>query len=104
MHYKIIFEAEAEQAIRERAEYIELRSGSTTSEQFVTGIYAFCESLSVFPNRGKARNDLRENMRITNYKGTSVIPYKVNEKNKTVHILDVIHSAQDYENVLKEPN
>ena len=99
-HYKVIFEPEAEQAIKDRAKYIETQSGPLTSERYVNEVYAFCESLSIFPHRGRKRDDLREGIRITNFKGTTIIPYLINEEAKTIYILASFHSSQDYERVL----
>jgi hypothetical protein len=49
--YKVVFEPEAEQAIKDRAQYIELQSSQITSERYVNETYAFGESLGTFPQR-----------------------------------------------------
>jgi len=100
--YQVSFEPEAEQAIFDRADYIAEQSGSrTVADRYVEGIYTFCRSLSAFPRRNIKRDDLRPGLHITNYLGTAVIAYEVEEDTKTVHILAVFHSSQSYENLLK---
>ena len=99
--YKVRIKAPARKKIRERAEYIALESGSKKNGQnYAKGIREFCQSLSTFPHRSIKRADLRPHLRITNYKGTSIIAYRIDDKTKSVHILDVFHSAQNYEELL----
>jgi len=100
--YKVIFKPEVVQAIIDRADYIAEQSGSgITGEHYMDGIYAFCKSLSSFPNRSINRDDIFPGLRITNYKGTTVITYLVREDAREVHIAGIFHSSQDYESQLK---
>ena len=103
MHsYNVIFSTEAEQDINIRAKYIaQDLSSIETAARYINGIYDFCESLAFFPNRSVKRDDLASNLRITNFKGSSVIAYRIDEENKTVYILRVFNSRQNYKNLLK---
>jgi len=93
--YQVEFSPEANQAIQDRADYIALRSGSPLEGQrFMDGVYSFCESLSIFPHRGRKRDDLRVGMRITNYKGTTIIPYLIDDDAKIVYILYAIQAVR----------
>ena len=101
--YKVIFEPESEYSIQEQADYIAHRSGlPIIGQRYMDGITKLCKSLAAFPYIGLKRDDLREGLRVINYKGTAIIPYLVNEETKAVHILTVIHSSQDYERVLRQ--
>ena len=85
--YQVIIEPEAEDAMYARAEYIAIKSGSkAVGQRYYNGIYAFCQSLSLFPQRSEKRNDLYPNLHVTNYRGTDIVAYEIDENTKTVHI------------------
>ena len=101
--YNVIISKKAKKAISDRAQYIALQSGSLIiAERYADAVLDFCESLSIFPGRGENRDNLMPNLRITHYKKTTIIPYKIHEKTRTVRVLDVIHASQDFEKVLNK--
>jgi plasmid stabilization system protein ParE len=66
---------------------------------------ACCERLSNFPRRGTARDDIRPGLRITNYKGRTVIAFGVDDESLRVSILGLFYGGQDYEAALElEPD
>jgi toxin ParE1/3/4 len=66
---------------------------------------SYCERLSNFPHRGTARDDIRPGLRITNYKGRTVIAFGVDDESLRVSILGVYYGGQDYEGALElEPD
>ena len=103
--YKVTFSPEAEEAIYERAKYIAIHSGSRIiADRYISGLKKFCESLSIFPHRSEKRDDLHPELYVTNYRGTDIIAYEIDENTKSVHISDIVHSARDYERVLRYPD
>jgi plasmid stabilization system protein ParE len=55
-----------------------------------------CEHLSNFPHRVAARDDIRPGLRVTNYKGRTVIAFGVDDAASRVSILGVYYGGQDY--------
>ncbi|MGP1666902.1 MAG: type II toxin-antitoxin system RelE/ParE family toxin [Rhodanobacter sp.] len=59
-------------------EYIALASGlSATAANFVDGIVAYCESFETFPERGTQRDDLLPGLRVTNYRKSTTVAFRV---------------------------
>ena len=55
------------------------------------------------PHRGTRRNDIRSDLRITNYKKRSVIAFAVDAEQAS--IIGVFYGGQDYETALEsDPN
>jgi plasmid stabilization system protein ParE len=54
----------------------------------------------VFPHRRAQRDDVRPGLRVTNYKGSVVIAFAVDDAASTVTITGVYYGGQDYESVL----
>jgi toxin ParE1/3/4 len=71
--------------------------------QYTEAIVNYCESLRRFPLRGTIRDDVRPGLRITNYKGRTVIAFDVDTE--VVSIIGVFYGGQDYETILQDnPN
>jgi plasmid stabilization system protein ParE len=103
--YQVIIESEADDVMYSRAKYIAIESGSKAAGQrYYNAVYDFCQSLSTLPRRYRKRDDLRSDIRIAYYQGSTVSPYLIDEKTKIVHILNVLHSSQDYEDKLRQPD
>jgi len=64
------------------------------------GIVSVCEQLQTTPYSGTRRDDIRPNLRITNYRKRTVIAFSVDAEQ--VSILGVFYGDQDYEAVLQE--
>jgi plasmid stabilization system protein ParE len=56
--------------------------------------------LETYPLRGTPRDDLRPGLRITNYKGRTLIAFDVNAQQ--VSIIGLFYGGQDYETVLQD--
>lgn len=54
----------------------------------------------LFPLRGTQRDDLRPGLRITNYKGRTLIAFDVNAQQ--VSIIGLFYGGQDYETALQD--
>ncbi len=60
----------------------------------------YCESLGTFPHRRTKRDDVRQGLRITQYKKRAVIAFAVGADQ--VSILGMFYGGQDYETMLSE--
>ena len=100
MTYRVMFSPEAEEQFAALYRYIAVAASPKTAESYVNSIIDYCESLATFPLRGTQRDDIRPGLRITNYKGRTVIAFAVDADK--VSILGVFSVGQDYETVLQD--
>lgn len=98
--YRVVFTPEAQEQLVAIFQYIADAGAPAAAERYTSGIVNFCERLQSFPHRGTQRNDIRPGLRITNYRGTSVIAFAVDEAALMVTIVGVFYGGRDYENVL----
>ena len=103
MAYTVVFAPEAEHQLAELYQYIASQASPATAKRYTDAIMSCCESLSTFPHRGTARDDIRPALRTTNYKGRTVIAFNVDDTAMLVSILGVFYGGQDYEAALSEP-
>ncbi len=61
-----------------------------------------CEGLSHFPLRGVSREDICPGLRVTHYRGRTVIAYAVDQDSRLVSIHGVLYGGQDFERALAE--
>jgi len=66
-------------------DYIAGAASPAVAATYVDAVIDYCRNLSVFPLRGTQRSDIREGLRITNYRKKTAIAYSVNAA--TVQIL-----------------
>jgi plasmid stabilization system protein ParE len=90
----VIFSPRALEQLDDLECYIEKASSPRIARQYVESIIEYCESLSLFPERGTARDDLSEGMRITHYRGRAIIAFAV--ESGAISILGVFYGGQDY--------
>lgn len=57
----------------------------------------YCESLTLFPQRGRLRDDLKPGLRVTNHKGRVSIAFEVDDGNREVAIYSVHYGGQNHE-------
>jgi toxin ParE1/3/4 len=75
--FSIEFAPEAVEQLVQLEEYIAGQGSPRVATAYVDAILGFCESLQSFPNRGTQRDDIRPGLRITNYKGGTIIAFAV---------------------------
>ena len=75
--------------------YIAAAGSSAIAERYTSAIVTYCETLETFPHRGVLRDDIRPGLRITNYRGRTVIAFTVNSERTS--IIGVFYGGQDYE-------
>lgn len=100
MPFRVSFGPEAEDQLEALYHYIVAQASPTTAERYTSAIVSYCEGLSRFAQRGARRDDIRPGLRITNYKGRTVIAFAVDDAARTVSIIGVFYGGQDYESAL----
>jgi len=101
--WRVVFSPEALDRLDAIEQYIAEASSPVTAVRYVDAVVAYCDSLTLFPQRGTSRDDLLPGLRITNYHGSAVVAFVVNEAAEAVAIVGVFYGGQDYEGVLQEP-
>ena len=100
MSYRVVFSPAFESQLANLFRYIAEAASPNIAAQYTEAIVSYCESLSTFPMRGTKRDDLREGLRITNYKKRAVIAFSVEVE--VVFILGIFYGGQDYETLLQD--
>jgi len=98
MGYTVNFTPEAVQQLEALYRYIAAATSPEIAQGYTSAIVEFCEGLHRFPHRGTRRDDVRPQLRITNYKKRVVIAFMVEAE--VVSIIGVFYGGQDYEAIL----
>lgn len=100
MSHRLVFAPEAEEQLVALYRYIATAASADIAARYTSGIVSACERLQTTPYSGTRRDDIRPNLRITNYRKRTVIAFSVDAEQ--VSILGVFYGGQDYETVLQE--
>ncbi len=100
MKYKVNYSPDAEQDLIAIFRWIADQSSSQTAERFVMAIYDYCDDLTDFPLRGRARDDLAPGLRVLGFRKRAVIAFTVGESEVTVH--GVYYGGRDYESIIRD--
>ena len=76
-------------------DYIAERDGAERAIGYIDRIEECCRSLSVFPDRGTRRDDLRPGLRILGFERRAVIALHIQAD--TVTILRILYGGRDVE-------
>ncbi len=98
--YSVIFSPRAEQQLGSLYAYIAEHGGEERAEHYISGVIAFCQGLSTFPERGTKRDDLRPNLRIIGYAKRVTIAFSVETDRVIIH--GVFYGGQDYDSIMQE--
>jgi toxin ParE1/3/4 len=98
MPYPVVFTPEAEEQLAALYRYIAIAASPEIALRYAGAIVTYCEGLQTFPHRGTRRDDIRPGLRITNYKGRTVIAFDVDAERVT--IIGMFYGGQDYETAL----
>jgi toxin ParE1/3/4 len=101
-HYTVIFTPIAEHQLSSLYSYIADVSGEIRAEDYVNRIIADCKNLSLFPERGIKRDDIRLNLRIKGFAKRVTIAFAVNSETRIVAIHGIFYGGQNFEQVLYE--
>jgi toxin ParE1/3/4 len=93
--YKVIFSPRVECQLDALYSYIAEHGGEERAEGYISGIVAFCQRLSLFPERGTKRDDLRPGLRIVGYAKRVTVAFSV--KGYRVMIHGIFYGGQDYD-------
>ena len=99
MTYRIEFSPEAVGDLIDLYDYIAVRDGAERAIGYIDRIEEFCRSLSVFPDRGTRRDDLRPGLRILGFERRAVIA--LNIADDTVTILRVLYGGRNAETAFR---
>jgi toxin ParE1/3/4 len=91
--------AHANQDIKDIFDWVVSESGHLqTAEKFIDRIYDACETLSEFPLKGRARDDLKQGVRTLPFERTAVIAYRV--LTGEVEVLNIFYGGRDWEAIV----
>lgn len=76
-------------------DYLTERVGHERAAEYILHIENFCRSLETFPERGRRRPDLGDDVRAIVFESRAVIAYRLEDDG--VLVLRVIHGGQDYD-------
>jgi toxin ParE1/3/4 len=96
LRYAVVFTPRAERQLADLYAYIAERDGDARAESYVNGIVDDCRSLSLFPERGSKRDDIRPNLRTKGYARRVTIAFSVENTNATVAIHGIFYGGQDF--------
>ena len=102
MSYTVRFSPEALDALDAIEDYIADAAAPAVAARYVDAIFAYCESLRTFPERGARRDDLLPGLRVTSFRRRVVVAFLVEIPGEIVSIVGVFYGGQDYENYLSE--
>jgi toxin ParE1/3/4 len=88
MRYRLRLTREAKQDIDALARYVTERSGQTVAIAYVDRLQIFLGKLSIFPERGTERAEIRPGLRIIGFEGRLAIAFVV--QGDEVRILRVL--------------
>lgn len=96
--YTVIFTPEAQEQLVTLYRYIASAASPEIAERYISSIVTYCENMRDFPHRGTSRDDIRQGLRITNYKKRAVITFAMGTD--LISIIGVFYGGQDYETAL----
>lgn len=93
----VIFTRRAKAQLDALYDYIAQEATPVTAERYTTAIADYCQSLATFPERGRARDDIRQGLRITHYRRRTIIAYQLDAATDRVVIHGIYYGGQDFE-------
>jgi toxin ParE1/3/4 len=100
--YRVLFTPEAEDHLDQLYRYIAEAADAPVAARYVEAVIGYSEGLAEFPERGRARDDIRPGLRTTSDKKRRAIACAIRED--TVVVLGIFHGGRDYEAILSEPD
>ncbi|MBD8558779.1 type II toxin-antitoxin system RelE/ParE family toxin [Pseudomonas lactis] len=96
MSYSVVFSPEVLAQLDALEDYISDVGSPPVAARFIDNLVSYCESLALFPLRGVRRDDLLKDLRITHYRRSTIIAFRVRPDFKTVSIVGMFYGGQDY--------
>lgn len=98
MTLPVVFAPEAEDQLDELYDWIADQASPDVAERYVDRVIEHCESLPIYPFRGRSRDDIRPGLRTTTFGKRTVIAFAVTDE--VVLVVGIFHGGRDYESVL----
>jgi toxin ParE1/3/4 len=100
MPARVLFTPLAERHLDRLHAYIAEQTSERIADGYIGRIVAFCESLTTFPLRGAARDDLLTGLRVVGFERRATIAFMVTSE--AVLIEGVFYGGQDFEANFRE--
>lgn len=102
MSYTVLFAPRAQRQLDKLDADISDATSPEIAARYTDAITDYCYSLATFPHRGARRDDIRQGVRITNYRKRTAIAFAVDDAAYVVLIIGVFYGGQDYETILQD--
>lgn len=99
--FEVSFRPLAESDLLGLYRYITAESGSKVAGDYIDRIEAACNALSIFPERGLRRDDIRKGLRVLGFERRAAIIFQV--RKSEVVIVRILYGGRDYERILQGP-
>lgn len=96
MSYSVVFSPEVLTQLDALEDYICDAGSPLVATRFIDNLVSYCESLGLFPLRGTRRDDLLTGLRITHYRRSTIIAFRMRPDCETVSIVGVFYGGQNY--------
>lgn len=100
--YKLVFSERADRQLAGLYSYIAEKSSEASANAYLGRILGHCQSLTLFPERGTQRDDLRPGLRTIGFERRATIVFSVNRTLQRVEIHGVFYGGQDFEQLLRD--
>jgi toxin ParE1/3/4 len=97
-NFEVVFSPEAEEQLTALYEYIAEAASPDIAYDFTEAIVAHCEKIGGNAEIGIRRDDIRPNLRITHFRGRTIIAFSIMEEHVT--IIGVFYGGRNYEATL----
>ncbi|MGQ9369587.1 type II toxin-antitoxin system RelE/ParE family toxin [Azospirillum sp. ST 5-10] len=93
MSHKVQFSPEAQNDLLEIYDCIAGKAGAARALGYVERIEQYCLRLANFPERGTARDDIRQGLRVIGFEGRATVAFHVDAGHVT--ILRILYAGRD---------
>lgn len=90
--YRVVWRQTATDDLYRLYHWIADRTDPDTAFDYTSAIEAHAAALAAYPNRGTPRDDIARGVRTLNFRGRTVIAYRVGE---AVEVLRIFHAGQE---------
>lgn len=100
MSFTVRFAPEVAAQLEAIEKFVSRTQTGKTAADFVEAIVNHCENFATFPLRGIRRDDLMPGLRISHYRGKTMIAFTVDIRESVVSIVGVYYGGRDYDALL----
>ena len=94
MTYRVVFTPEAEEQLAAIYRYLATEASPAIAYRYIHDVIEHCEGFNALPYRAVRRDDIRQGLRLTHFKGRVVIAFAINTDQ--VVIVGVFYGGQNY--------